>query len=284
MKISSALPSLIQRSPLQAKSPLPAASGPQDHVELHPPAPVSGETLSRQSGIGLGGMLLGLGAGVATILLAGCSSQPTPEQPLLSTQVRGDFGEYRGDFQVQDGHVQGDFGEYRGDYQVQDGHVSGDLGEYRGDFQIQDGHVFGDFGEYRGDYQVSHQGNTTRVVGDFGEYRGDYQLVQEGNVTHVFGYFGEYRGDFNVTVNPDGSQHVAGDFGEYRGDYTVTPEAGGFHVQGDFGEYRGDYHIGGEAARDNSLLHPLGVGSLLSPDSPHAPARWPSAIRTDDSN
>lgn len=283
MKISShvQLPKLKSASGLRQQSPL--ATPPQDRVELRAPAPPSGEVLSKQSGFTAGKLLMGLGAGVALVMLAGCNGgTATPEQPLQSNQVRGDFGEYSGNFTVRDGRVVGDFGEYSGDYTVQGGQTQGDLGEYSGKFTIENGHVFGDFGEYSGNYQVSREGNSTRVKGDFGEYSGDYRIVTEGNISRVSGDFGEYNGDFQVITNPDGSQQVKGDFGEYSGDYTVTPEAGGFHVRGDFGEYSGDYHIGGQAAQDNALLHPLGVGSLLSPDSPHAPPRWPSAIKTDD--
>lgn len=286
MKIS-AQPVLSQRrqtSALSHHSPLAAATRlPQDRVDLRPPTSPSGEVLSKQSGFTAGKLLLGLGAGVALVMLAGCNATPTPEQPLQAHQARGDFGEYSGNFTVQDGRVVGDFGEYSGDYTVQGGQVQGDLGEYSGKFTVQNGRVFGDFGEYSGDYQVSQSSpQEVRVKGDFGEYSGDYQILTEGNVTRVVGDFGEYSGDFQVTTNPDGSQRVQGDFGEYSGDYTVTPESGGFHVRGDFGEYSGDYHIGAQAAGDNALLHPLGVGSLLSPDSPHAPPRWPSAIKTDD--
>ncbi|MBT9582578.1 hypothetical protein IV102_04460 [bacterium] len=275
-------------SVFRSLSPLPPPARPQesgDTVVLSAiPSSISAAEIKDRSGFAVGKVLLGLGVGVAAVMLTGCNAQPTPEQPMLASQNRGDFGEYRGDFTVQHGRVQGDFGEYRGDYtatpQGNGTHVVGDFGEYRGDFTVQNGRVQGDFGEYRGDYSVASEGEGFRVRGDFGEYRGDYTISPNGNVTRIAGDFGEYRGDFTVTTQGQ-TTHVAGDFGEYRGDYTITPEGEGFRVSGDFGEYRGDYVVGKEAAQDTALLHPLGVGSLIKPDSPYAPMRWPSAMKAE---
>jgi len=104
-------------------------------------------------------------------------------------------------------------------------HVKGDFGEYYGDYTIttegNKKHIKGDFGEYYGDYTVTTEGNTTTVKGDFGEYYGDFTITTEGNKKHIKGDFGEYYGEATITSDGKNSS-VKGDFGEYFGEFTVN--------------------------------------------------------------